>query len=301
MLASIVIPVRDDKRIRRCIRSVLNQSQALHEKYEVIVVDNNSETVDIGQLLCDFPVTLLTETRPGLCAAVNHGLRYASGELLVRIDADCVATPNWLEKLLCSFSDPTVGAVGGAIYKEEGDSLIDFAARNLVIGDQLEPQFLPMFDAPYVVTANAAYRLNLIRELGGFDEQFFSGGDVDICWRICLAGFQVRTAPAAIIYHPIRPSIRKYFSQFYNYALGHVLLFKKYKTITGKRFLINTYPFMGILKLVLNDIPTMLLEIFRTKKFDRVRSTRILLDFIEYSALLCGYIVGAVKFRVLYL
>jgi len=301
MLASIIIPVRNDRRIRRCIKSVLNQSKTMHGMYEVIVVDNNSETVSLSQLLCDLPVTLLAETRPGLCAAVNHGLQYASGEFLVRIDADCIATPNWLEKLLCQFSDPTVGAIGGAIYKEEGSSLIDCAARNLVIGDQLEPQFLPMFDAPYVVTANAAYRLNLIRELGGFDEQFFSGGDVDVCWRICLAGFQVRTAPSAIVYHPARPSIRKYFSQFYIYALGHVLLFKKYKTITGKRLLINTYPFKGILKLLLNDIPTMLLEICRTKKFDRVRSTRIFLDFIEYGALLCGYIVGSVKFRVFYL
>lgn len=113
----------------------------------------------------------------------------SSGEFLVRTDADCVAEPDWLEELLKPFSIPEIGAVGGAIYKEPGRNLVERAARNFVLGDQLRPQYLPMFEAPYVVTANAAYRLGLVRALGCFDEQFTSGSDVDISWRIYLVGF----------------------------------------------------------------------------------------------------------------
>lgn len=299
IVATIVIPVRDDPRIRICVESLLKQTT--NKKYKIVVVNNNSKKINVNEILNDLSVTILYEPRPGLCAAVNCGIKHSIGEFLVRIDADCIADTNWLEELIAPFSDAKIGAVGGAIIKEEGFSLVEKASRNLVIGDQLSPQYLPMFNAPYVVTANAAYRCSLIKDLGEFDEELFSGGDVDMSWRISMAGYTIQTTPKAIVWHPARSTIRRYFKQFYIYALGHVLLFRKYKKITGKRFSINLYPFSGTIRLLYKEIPSFLFDCARKKSFDKAQAMSIFLNFIEYAALQIGYLVGSCRYHVLFI
>ncbi len=299
MKTSIIIPVKNDNRILRCVQSILNQL-AYSESSEIIIVDNNSTSINVRNLLKNLPVKIYVEERPGLAAAVNCGLIHATGEYLVRIDADCLAEDNWLEELLKPFSDTRIGAVGGAVLKENGTSMIEIASRGLVVGDQYEPQYLPMFDAPYVVTANAAYRMNVIRQIGGFDDEFISGSDVDISWRIILAKYLICTAPRAVVYHPSRPTVRKYFYQFYNYGLGHALLFKKYKKITGKRLLINVYPFRGIIHLIFIAIPRIFLNMITRDKNIKIQCMKVLLDFTEYFALICGDIIGAIRLGIFY-
>jgi len=297
--ASIVIPVKNDSRIRRCVLSLLDQTVS-RDCYEIIVVDNNSTKVNIPDILSDLPVKIYRENKLGLAAATNYGLLKAQGDFLVRIDADCIAEKSWLEELLLPFKEANIGAVGGLILKETGNNLVEKAARGLVIGDQLEPQYLPMYNAPYVVTANAAYRLRVVKEIGGFDNDFISGSDVDISWRIHIAGYYICTTNKAIVDHPSRPTIRKYFYQFYNYGLGHALLFKKYKKITGKKTLINVYPFVGIFRVISRDIPKALYLLVNKKEDLQIYATRMFLDLTEYIALICGDLVGAFKHKILY-
>jgi len=299
MLISIVIPVRDDARVRECVESLLVQTLA-KDLFEIIIINNASTKIDVAKLLSEFPVTLLSESQPGMSKAVNRGLEYATGKILARIDADCIATPNWLEELITPFEDPNVGVVGGAIYNRDGSNIIEIAARGLVIGDQLEPQYLPMYNAPYVVTANSAYRMKVVKAIGGFDEFFLSGSDVDMSWQFSIAGYQLQIAPAAVVYHYSRSTLRKYFLQFYRYGLGHAQLYKKYRKITGSKFLINYYPFKGIVRLLSIGLFEMLKILHKPDKL-KIYSTRMVLDFTEYIALICGDLVGAIKYRIPYL
>lgn len=300
LAASVVIPVRNDGRVRRCILSVLDQRLEGGRGYEVIVVDNDSDRLNIAQLLSDLPVRLLTEKRRGIAAAANRGLAEAKGDFLVRIDADCVAMPNWLGELLDPFCDHAVGAVGGAVHKEAGGSLFQVAARNIVDEEQTRPQHLPMVPAPYVVTANAAFPRTVVQGLGGFDERLMSGSDVDMSCRIALAGYQIRTAPKARVYHPVRPTIPSYFRQYYQYGKGHALLFKKYRGVMQRRALVNAYPFKGIGRVVARDIPRLCLGTIRAKRLDPVAIMSIVAAATEYSALICGDIAGAIEGRSLY-
>ncbi len=299
MLISIIIPVQDDARVRQCIETILEQTLK-RELFEIIVVDNASKRLDVAALLRDLPITLLHEKQPGMSKAVNLGLKYATGNFLVRIDADCMATTNWLKELLIPFDDPAVGVVGGAIYNVPGRNIVEIGARDLVIGNQLEPQYLPMFEAPYVVTANSAYRTDVVRQIGGFDETFVSGSDVDISWQCFLAGYQLRIAPQAVVHHYSRSTVRKYFLQFYRYGLGHAQLYKKYRKTTGSKFLVNSYPFKGLARLMSFGLLGMVRWISNPQKF-RIYCTRLLLDFAEYSALICGDLVGAIRYRIPYL
>jgi GT2 family glycosyltransferase len=295
---SVIVVVRNDPRIVNCLTSVFTQDFP-DEEYQVIVVDNNSDD-ETPNLIQRFPVHFLTERRIGMCWARNRGLEEAQGEIIAFTDADCVVSATWLRELVAGFDTEYIGGVGGTIVKLDEPGRIRRAARDLAIGQQREPQHLPMFHAPYIVTANAAYQADVLRQIDGFDPQFFSGGDVDIAWRVQIAGYKLKLVRGAIVYHASRSTWREYFRQFYQYGLGHALLFKKYRQYTHQKVLINVYPFRELLRLCLRRIPVTFTRSLG-HGFQQNNWIRLGLDLTEYVALICGDVVGAIRFRVPYL
>jgi GT2 family glycosyltransferase len=295
--ASVVIIVRNDLRVKACVESLIQQTYP-RERWELIVVENAS-TDATPALLDTLPVRVIHEPRVGMGFARNAGWMAARSEIIAFIDADCVASPNWLGEMISAFSAPSVGVVGGRIVKEVGSSLVERAARDLVIGQQCTTQYLPMYPAPYVVTANAAFLRSALARIGGFDPQFYSCADTDACWRIAAAGYEIDAAPSALVWHANRATCRAYFRQFYRYSQFHALLFKKFRVATGRRWLFNDYPFIGLLRLVFRDVPAI---ITRTARHDAGREDwmRLYLNFLEYVALICGALSGSISHRVIY-
>jgi len=296
--ASVVIVVRNDPRIADCIASVLSQDFP-RDAYEIIVIDNMSSDNTPG-LIRQFPVRFFSEHRIGMCWARNQGIEMARGSTIAFTDADCIVSSTWLRELLTGFDSNAVGGVGGVIVKLQEPSNIARAARDLVIGQQRVPQHLPMYPAPYIVTANAAYRVEALRAIVGFDPRFFSGGDVDIAWRLQIAGYSLNWVHGAIVYHASRTTMSAYFRQFYKYGLGHALLFKKFRTYTGRKFLFNTYPVSNLARLIFQRLPLAIVDSLGSGNKKTVWLS-LGLDFVEYIALICGDIVGAIRFRVPYL
>ncbi len=298
MKLSVVVVVRNDPRIHNCIKAIMNQS-LLQDEYEIIVVDNAS-TDTTADIIKQFPVKYIREEKVGMCLARNKGIASSNNEVVVFTDADCMPSHNWLKELSCAFDDYNIGGAGGVIMKLDEDGNIAQAARDLVVGQQKVAQYLPMYPDQYIVTANAAYRRNVLIEIGCFDSQFFSGGDVDIAWRVQMAGYKINLVNGAIVFHASRSSPRAYFRQFYKYGLGHALLFKKFRKFTNKWGLINKYPFVELARLAFIRAPSLLFNNL-LNGFDKIRWLRLGLDLIEYVALICGDIIGAIRYRVPYL
>jgi cellulose synthase/poly-beta-1,6-N-acetylglucosamine synthase-like glycosyltransferase len=292
--ASVIIPVYNDPRIEACLYSLLAQDYP-KELYEIIVVDNNSNDL-IQKVIQRFNVKYVRENRKGSYFARNKGLEIASGDVAAFIDADCVADPHWLSELLEGFKDPNAGGIGGRILKLKPQTWVQANAEDLA-GQQPTPQYLPFHDAPYIVTANAAYRMSILCLLKGFDAQFQSGGDVDLAWRVYGEGFKIVTAPDAIVYHAARKTVKGYFKQFFNYAAGHALLFKKHRLNTGS--FINTYPFLGLSKLLFTVMPAMFVQRLSGKP-RTAKKREVFLELVKYVAIVCGNLYGAVKYRVPY-
>jgi cellulose synthase/poly-beta-1,6-N-acetylglucosamine synthase-like glycosyltransferase len=294
---SVIVPVYNDSSIESCILSLLIQDYP-RELYEIIIVDNNSVAL-IKEIIRRFPVIYLREERQGSSIARNRGLEIATGDIAAFIDADCIADPAWLSNLVRGFEDQRIGGVGGKILKLCPRTWVQAAAEDLA-EQQLSPQSLPFFSAPYIVTANAAYRMPILRELGGFDTQFQSGEDVDLAWRVQQSGYQIVTTCDAIVYHDARKNIKGYFRQYFSYAVGHTLLFKKHRHATGRKFFVNTYPLWGLTVLLLSILPTLIVQ----KLFHRPRTAQLkvtLLNFVKYIALVFGNVYGAIKYRIPYL
>jgi len=223
-LVSVIVPVfNGEATIEQCVKSFLVQDYP-QERYEIIVVNNNSTDRSV-EIVRQNPVVLLDEKKQGPAAARNRGLARVRGEIVAFIDADCFAETRWLRELVKPFSDPAVGGVGGAIGSASRATAVERYAddRGILNHSLSSPFFLP-----YLVTANAAFRKELIDSVGGFDENFTkaAGEDVDLSWRIqlntpCTFVF----AEKAVVYHKHRDTLSGLFAQAFNY---HLAFHKKY-------------------------------------------------------------------------
>lgn len=120
---SIIIPAwNEQERIIDCLTNATRQSVMPHE---VLVVDNRS-TDDTAKLVEEFiaqhpelPVRLLHQNdEQGLIPTRNFGLDSATGDVLGRVDADCMLKPDWVEVVSDLFDEnPTaMGATGPVVY-----------------------------------------------------------------------------------------------------------------------------------------------------------------------------------------
>jgi GT2 family glycosyltransferase len=91
---AIIIPHYNDvARLGRCLAALMENDLA---DCEILVVDNGS-TQSLAELQAAFPtVRFVTETERGAAAARNRGVAETTAPLLMFIDADCVAAPDWV-------------------------------------------------------------------------------------------------------------------------------------------------------------------------------------------------------------
>jgi GT2 family glycosyltransferase len=211
----------------RTIRDCLNGlSRLRYPDFEVIVVDDGS--TDATALIArEYDARLISTENRGLSAARNAGALAASGEIIAYLDDDAWPDPDWLTYLARTFMTTSHAVVGGPNITPAGDGWVADCVANapgnpnhVLLTDQL---------AEHVPGCNLAALRDRLLALGGFDEQFrVAGDDVDLCWRVQAEGWTIGFAPAAMVWHHRRPSVRAYWRQQLGYARAEALLARKW-------------------------------------------------------------------------
>lgn len=108
---TVVIPAFNEAHIiRRCLAALAAQSDPADE---IIVVDNAS-TDDTAAVASSFAgVRVISEARAGVTFARTAGFDAARGDVIARIDADSLVTPDWIRRLRCAFDSSDLDAIGG--------------------------------------------------------------------------------------------------------------------------------------------------------------------------------------------
>lgn len=207
---SVIIPTWNAMEL---LCSALDSLQAqTWQNFETIVVDNGSTDGTPERITREYSGVRLIrfETNRGFAPAVNAGIKAARGDILVLMNNDTEADPNWLEALVRALSEHAeVGFCASKVLQYHDRSRIDSAGDCLgLLADQVghgEPNS-PWFDRPRPVfsacAGAAAYRREVFQTVGYFDERFFAyTEDVDFGARAQLAGFSCLYVPDAIIYH----------------------------------------------------------------------------------------------------
>lgn len=112
MKISVIIPsYNEEKLLGRCLKAIKDQTVSPDE---VIIVNNNSSD-KTAYIAKSFGYVVIDESKQGISFARNAGFNYATGEILVRIDADTILPPYWIKTVAQSFTKTDVVGVSGPI------------------------------------------------------------------------------------------------------------------------------------------------------------------------------------------
>lgn len=229
MLVSVIVPTH--KRFAaflECIQSLIDQHFSASD-YEIIAVHDGTEhdyemkeIVRLRDQFADFFFHAIP--KGGASSARNFAIQQARGSLVLMTDDDCIAGPDWIAKLVEFLAaHEEVVAVGGQVLAVPPKT---FVARYIKDKNLLRR---PVRDAHgaivTLITANVAYRREVLDVIGGFSETFAnnqisSGGeDLDLAFRAAKAG-TLAYCEEAIVYHNHRSSVRALARQHFNYGRG---------------------------------------------------------------------------------
>ncbi|MGE5379410.1 MAG: glycosyltransferase family 2 protein [Candidatus Saccharibacteria bacterium] len=188
----------------KCLRSL--EEQDPHPD-EIIVVDgpSNDGTRAMLELLeQQGHLTLVRQERlDGISSARNLGLSRAKGEIVCFIDDDAIAEPGWLAAILTSYTDQTVGGVGGPVLDMNGQLTM---GRNAVssVGKWFDESRNESTTGlyPVMVGCNMSFRRDALNEIGGFDPYFkFHQDETDACLGVLFAGSKILYSEGASVRH----------------------------------------------------------------------------------------------------
>jgi glycosyltransferase involved in cell wall biosynthesis len=226
---SVIIPTYNaSTTIQSCLESLSRQSWP-RDRYEVVVVDDGSQD-DTPGLVAGFPwVQFHRQPNSGPSTARNLGIGKARGTFLAFTDSDCLAAPDWLERLHRPFSDPSVLAVGGAqdCPADAAPFMRDVHAVLSMMGflGGYTKQAQTLVETGHNPSCNAMYRREVLERAAGFRAGMFPGEDVDLDHRIRLLfpSGRILFAPDARVFHYRPRTVRAWWRMMvrYGFSNGH--------------------------------------------------------------------------------
>jgi cellulose synthase/poly-beta-1,6-N-acetylglucosamine synthase-like glycosyltransferase len=219
---TVLIPAfNEEKVIRRTIESVL---EASYPDKEIIVVDDGSGdlTYRIAQGFADRGVQVIHRPNGGKATALNHGLLFARGEIIVIVDADSQITKNTLVELVKPFRDPDVAAVAGNIKVLNRVNLLTRCqALEYIASINIYRRALDVFGSVTVVPgALGAYRREVLAG-GGFYDPDTLVEDFDVTLKALKSGRIIQASTTAISYTEAPVTVKDLFKQRIRWYRGN--------------------------------------------------------------------------------
>lgn len=231
MTVSVVVPCRNEAAtIVSLLDNLVRQDYPLRE---IVVVDNASaDGTGAAVEACRgaypaAPIVLVRNERIGPSAAMNAGIRAATGDLIVRMDAHASPDPSYVRLCVDAIlaGGDRVGVVGGVWRIEPGASTTVARAIARAVAHPMGAG-----DAAYRIGRASqtpaavdtvpfgSFRRSLWEELGGFNEALLSNEDYEFNVRVRRTGRQVVLDPRIRSTYRARPTLRALASQYFRYG-----------------------------------------------------------------------------------
>lgn len=189
---SVIIINKNDRGIANTLAALRTQQKPVST--EILVIDASHPDVlkDIREAYPEVEWHQFVPKIPNKSSIPeqrNYGIRQASGDIVVFIDANCVPVDGWLTKLTTPILSGEENITSGSIVSLN-------LSNRVVLVDSLSHIYLSSSG-----TGNLAFRKSVWERVGGFDENFLFGSDVDFTWRCVDAGYKIRSIPEAGVSH----------------------------------------------------------------------------------------------------
>lgn len=262
--------------LQQYLPSVVSYSQA---EAEVIVADNASTDDSLQWLAENFPHirTIVLDQNYGFAGGYNMALKQVESEYYILLNSDIEVTDHWLTPLIEEMeAHKEIAACQPKLLSMHDKNAFEYAGAS--------GGFLDKYGYPYcrgrifdkVEKDNGQYNTNseifwatgaclMIRSedywnVGGLDERFFAHNEeIDLCWRLQLAGRKIFCFPTSYVYHVGGGTLPKSNSRktFLNFRNNLTMLWKnlpeeELKSIMRKRWVLDYLAAFQMLLLKLN-------------------------------------------------
>lgn len=204
--------------LKKFLPSVLNTE---YPEYEVIVGDNNSSDGSIDFLRDNFPQVkcIIHKENFGFARGYNETLKNINADYFVLLNSDVQVTPGWLKPVISHMdNNNNVGACQPKILSFENKNYFEYAGaaggwldkygypfcrgRVFDFCEIDEGQYNDIAEIFWASGAALFIKSKVFFEMNGFDPYFFAHHEeIDLCWRIQLAGYKIAVVPESIVYH----------------------------------------------------------------------------------------------------
>jgi GT2 family glycosyltransferase len=230
--------------LKRCLMHLAAQT---HKPDRILVLDNAS-TDNLVAGLNEFEVEFVqNEKNIGFAAANNLAIETVYSEYVVLLNPDAFPEPAWLESLLRAAENrQDFAAFGSRQLHEQSPDILDGVGdsyhlsglpRRNRYGERQSASDLIEKEVFSACAAAVLYRIHALKEVGGFDENFFCyGEDIDLGFRLRLAGYKTLYVPEAVVMHVGSASTGGQHSDFAVYHGHRNLVWTYFKNMPGFLF-----------------------------------------------------------------
>ena len=232
----LVCTLNRQKELRRCIDSLMNQSD---KDYEIIIVDQ-SDTIntDYDNLSA---IKYIHINKKGLSNARNVGLKEVNGKYIALIDDDAIYDIDYLEKAKGFITNhKNIGIVAGrGIDATTNETLL----RGMNVDHEKRVTWNTIFN--YCISAAMIIEVELLKD--GFDDRFGigseygAGEETDIVIKSLGRQKDVFFNPEMKMYHPKTGDQNTDFERIYRYNMGFGALMKKHMKETNRIIFLYLY------------------------------------------------------------
>jgi cellulose synthase/poly-beta-1,6-N-acetylglucosamine synthase-like glycosyltransferase/peptidoglycan/xylan/chitin deacetylase (PgdA/CDA1 family)/spore germination protein YaaH len=228
---SIIVPAYNEELvIKNTITSLLESD---YENYEIIVVDDGSldKTSEIVRenFSQNERVRLFSAANGGKAAALNMGLRYTNGQIVIALDADTLFARQTVGALAHRFSDPRMGAVAGNAKVGNRINIVTrWQALEYITSQNMDRRAFASLNCITVVPgAVGAWRRELIEEAGGFESDTLAE-DQDLTLNIRRMGHNIGYEEDAIAWTEAPDRLHTLARQRFRWAFGTLQCMRKH-------------------------------------------------------------------------
>ncbi|MGC4102539.1 glycosyltransferase family 2 protein [Ferruginibacter sp.] len=194
---------------------------SVYSNKRVILADNASTDDSIAFTQQHYPAVeiIINNSNEGFAKGYNTALKQVRSDYYVLLNSDVEVTPNWIQPVIDLMeADDSIAACQPKILAYNNKHLFEYAGASGGWIDSLGYPFMRgrVFDvceedkgqydaAQQCFWASGAalfVKAKLYHDAGGLDEYFFAHQEeIDLCWRLQLAGYKIFVQPASVVYH----------------------------------------------------------------------------------------------------
>ncbi|MHB1435666.1 MAG: glycosyltransferase family 2 protein [Thermoplasmata archaeon] len=228
---TVIVTVLNDPRVERTLDSLRRQRR----RPDRILVDDGGGGGPVREiaerLSAEDPRIVYLDAPGSIPESRNRALREVETEWVAFLDADEIAPPQWLEKLLAPLTDPSVGFAGGPTPAMDGTARTigaryydAYLRRFYETVARRHPHALPM--------GNSAWRTDVFDRVGLLDTTLYeraASEDQEIALRALRAGYRGIYVPEAWVAHDFSGlTLYRWLAKQSRYALGGYVVWRRH-------------------------------------------------------------------------